>query len=58
MVTRQQILENQKQCKEIRKRYSYTLNDNKFDFSSVEDMRAYYKSEPFEEFDKRFRSGN
>lgn len=27
-------------------------------FNSIEEVRAFYHCEPFDEFDKRFRSGN
>lgn len=58
MVTREQILETQRKCEGIRKQHlPKILNESQFDFKTIEEMRAYYKSIPLEEFDKKFRSG-
>lgn len=58
MVTREQILETQRKCEEIRKNSKCKiLNESQFDFKTMEEMIKFYNAEPFEEFDKKFRSG-
>lgn len=57
MVTREQMLETQRKCEEIRKNSkSKILHESQFDFKTMEEMIKFYNAEPFEEFDKRFRS--
>lgn len=58
MVTEEQILETEKKCEEIRKKYEYReLNESVIQFNTVEDAMKYFHAEPLDEFEKRFRSG-
>lgn len=59
MVTREQILETQRKCEEIRKKYKRRiLNESEFNFNSIEEMSKYYDAIPLDEFDREFRNGN
>lgn len=58
MVTIEQILETERKCEEIRQKYEHRkLIENKIQFNSIEEAMKFYHCEPFEEFDKRFGSG-
>lgn len=58
MVTREQILETERKCEEIRKKYDISiLNEGDMKFNSVEEVRAFYKSIPLDEFIKKVKSG-
>lgn len=61
MVTEEDIKELELEEKKIRER---TRIDRLYEekekptFNSIEEVRAFYHCEPFDEFNKRFRSGN
>lgn len=58
MVTREQILETQRKCNEIRKKHQLKiLNEDEIKFNSIEEAMDFFHAEPLDEFEKRFRSG-
>lgn len=59
MVSQERILEIARECEEIMK-HSKSLNEENApkQFSSIEELRAYYNSMPLDEFVKEFKSGN
>lgn len=62
MVTEEQMNKTFEEIDKIREEFAkqQQLNENTItpNFKSIEEVRAFYHCEPFDEFNKRFRSGN
>lgn len=58
MVSQERILEIAKECEEIMKHSKLNEGNKSEQFSSLEEVLRYYDAEPFDDFDKRYMSGN